>query len=215
MELDGVDDEFGRGFGRIDELVLGVKLFEDVVLECASECVPWDVALFGHGEVHRPDDGCGCVDGLGDGHLVDGDVGVEAVHIFDGVDSDAALADFAQAEDIVGISAHECWEVKGGGEPGVGSGLCFGLGEDVLESFVGVVGRAEPGELAHGPEACAVALGEEASGVGELAGVVDVSVVVLEGGGEVVGCVGGVEDEPGDGDSVGVDFSGLGINAGA
>lgn len=157
-----------------------MELFEDVVLECAAEGVPGDVALFGHREVHGPDDTCGCVDGLGDGDGVDGDVGVEAVHVLDGVDGDAAFSDLAEREGVVGVSAHEGGEVEGGGETGVGGGLGFGLVEDVLEACVGVVGGAEAGELAHGPEAGAVALREEAAGVRELAGVGDVAVVVLE-----------------------------------
>lgn len=72
-----------------------MELFEDVVLECASEGVPGDVELFGHREVHCPDDACGAVDCLGDGDGVDGDVFVESVHVFNGVDRDAALADLA------------------------------------------------------------------------------------------------------------------------
>ena len=195
LELDGVDDEFDGCFWWIDEFVLCVELFEDVVLECASEGVPGDVALFGHGEVHGPDDTCGAVDCLGDGDGVDGDVFVETVHVFDGVDGDAAFSDFANREHVIGVSAHECWEVKGGGEAGVCFGGCFGGLEEVFESCVGVVGRAEAGELAHGPESGEVAVGEEASGVGEGARVVDVAVEVLEGSGEVVGCVGGIEDD--------------------
>ena len=164
----------------------------------------------GHGEVHGPDDGGGAVDGLGDGDLVDGDVGVEAVHVLDGVDGDAAAADLAEREGVVGVTAHEGGEVKGGGEAGVGFGLGGLAGvEDVLEAFVGVVGGAEAGELAHGPEAGAVALGEEAAGVGELARGGDVAGDVFEGFGGLVGGVGGVEDDAGNGDGVGVDGAAL------
>jgi len=95
LELDGVYDEFYGCFWWVDELVLRMELFEDVVLECTSEGVPGDVELFGHGEVHGPDDACGAVDGLGDGDGVDGDVFVETVHVFDGVDGYAAFSDFA------------------------------------------------------------------------------------------------------------------------
>jgi len=44
---------------------------------------------------------------------------------------------------------------QGGGEAGVGGDLVFGAGlfKKVLEAVVGVVGGAEAGELAHGPEA--------------------------------------------------------------
>lgn len=139
LELDGVDDEFDGCFWWVDELVLCVELFEDVVLECTTECVPADVSLLCHREVHCPDDAGGAVDGLGDGDLVDGDVRVEAVHVFDGVDCDAALSDFTDGEHVVGVASHECWEVEGGGETGVCFGGSFGGFEEVLESFVGVV----------------------------------------------------------------------------
>lgn len=205
LELDGVDDELDGGLWGVDELVLCVELFEDVVLECAAECVPGDVELFGHREVHGPDDAGGAVDRLRNSHLVDGDVFVEAVHVFDGVDCDAALADLADGEHVIRVAAHECGEVEGGGEAGIGFGGCFCGFEEVLESCVGVVRGAEAGELAHGPESGEVAVGEEASCVGELAGVVDVAIEVLEGGGEVLGCVGGIEDDARDGDGVGVD----------
>ena len=205
MELDGVYDEFDGGFWRVDELVLCVELFEDIVLECAAEGVPSDVALFGHGEVHGPDDAGGAVDGLGDGDGVDGDVFVESVHVFDGVDCDAALADFADGEHVVGVASHECWEVEGGGEACVCLGGCFSGFEEVLKSFVGVVCGAEPGELAHGPESGEVAVGEEASCEGELAGIVDVAVEVLEGDGEILWGVAWVEDDSRDGDGVWID----------
>jgi len=64
LELDGVYDEFDGCFWWVDELVLCVELFEDVVLEGASEGVPSDVELFGHSEVHCPDDAGGAVDCL-------------------------------------------------------------------------------------------------------------------------------------------------------
>jgi hypothetical protein len=95
LELDGVDDELDRRLGRIDELVLGVELLEDVVLERAAEFVPVEAALPAHRQVHRPDDRGRAVDGLADGDLVERDVGVEPVHVLDGVDGDAALADLA------------------------------------------------------------------------------------------------------------------------
>ncbi|MEZ6162893.1 MAG: hypothetical protein R3B67_00460 [Phycisphaerales bacterium] len=181
LELDGVDDELGGGLGRVDELVLGVELFEDVVLERAprvsQEMLQICLAMARY-MAQMTHAGALMVWETVTESM--GDVGVEAVHVLDGVDGDAALSDFAEGEDIVGVAAHEGGEVEGGGEAGVGGGFGFGLVEDVLEACVGVVGGAEAGELAHGPEAGAVALWEEASGVGELAGVGDVAVVVLE-----------------------------------
>src|SRR5690606_7208732 len=77
--------------------------------------------------------------------------------------------------------------------------------EQVLEPLVGVVGGAEAGELAHGPEAAAVPLRVEAAGVRVLAGFGDIAVDGLERLCGLGRAVGRLEDEPGDGDSVGVD----------
>ena len=170
LVLDGVDDQLDRGLGRVDVLVLGVELLEDVVLQRAAEGGDVDAPLLGHGDVHRPDDAGGAVDGLGDGDLIDRDVGVEPVHVLDGVDGHAAAPDLAGGQRVVGVAPHQRRQVEGRGKPGVRGGLGLGLLQQVLEALVGVVGGAEARELAHGPEPGAIALREQASRVGELAG---------------------------------------------
>ena len=83
--------------------------------------------------------------------------------------------------------------------------------EQVLEAPVAVRRRAETGELPHGPELGAVALGEEAPGVWEGARGGQLLVDVGQGGRDLpgsAGAIGGVEDEPGDGDGMRVDAFG-------
>ena len=82
---------------REDELVLGVELLEDVVLEGAVQLLPIDATVLGVGQEEGHDD-----DGRGvDGHR-HGDVGqVDAVerlgHVVERVHGDAEPADLAKA----------------------------------------------------------------------------------------------------------------------
>ena len=172
LELDRVDDELHRRFRRIDELVLRVEFLEDVVLQRAAELGPVEPALLRHREVHRPDDSGGAVDRLADGDVFKRDVRVETMHVLDGVDRDAAAPDFTGGERVVGIATHERWKVEGGGEAGVGL-RALGVFQQVLEAGVGVVGGAEAGELAHGPQPCAIHAFVDAAGERELARVGD------------------------------------------
>ena len=95
----------------------------------------------------------------------------------------ALLAHLAPAHRVVGVVAHERGHVEGGGEPG------HAVRDEVLEALVGVLRRAEAGELAHRPEPAAVHRRLDAAGVGELAGQPEVPGVLARpvGRGEHVG----------------------------
>src|SRR5262249_11882569 len=64
---------------------------------------------------------------------------------------------------VIGVVAHQRGHVEGGAEPGLA------LGEEILETFVGVLGPAEAREHAHGPELAAVHRRIGPARVGELA----------------------------------------------
>ena len=64
---------------------------------------------------------------------------------------------------MVGVVAHQGREIERDREPGL-SAL-----EQELVALVGVLGGAEAGELAHGPEPAAVHRGVDAAGERELA----------------------------------------------
>ncbi len=147
--LDGVHHQLHRRLGRVDELVLGVELLEDVVLQRAAELRDVDVALPGHRDVHRPDHRGRAVDGLADRDLVDGDVGVQPVHVLDGVDGHTAAPDLAEAQGIVAVAAHQRGQIERGRQTGVHA---LGVLQQVLEPLVRVVGRTEAGELPHRPQ---------------------------------------------------------------
>ena len=88
----------------------------------------------------------------------------ENFHVGERTDGDAAFADFAFGERVVGVVAHQRRQIERGGEAGLA--LC----EQIAKALVGVFGGAEAGELAHGPEAAAIHRGVNAAGVGRLAG---------------------------------------------
>ncbi len=126
----------------------------------------------GRGDVEREQDAGGRVDGHRGGDGVERDALEEALHVFDGVDGDADLADFAEGHGVVGVVADLGGEIEGDGEAG------GAVGEEEFVAAVGLLGVAHAGVLAHGPEAAAVHGGLDAAGVGVLAGVAEVAVRV-------------------------------------
>ena len=127
--------------------------------------------------VEREQDAGGGVDGHRGGDGVERDAGKEALHVFDGVDGDADLADFADGHGIVGVVADLGGEIEGHRE------ARGAVREEEFVAAVGLLGVAHAGVLAHGPEAAAIHGGLDAAGVGILAGIAEVAVGVEAGGG--------------------------------
>ena len=98
------------------------------------------------------------------------------------VDVDAALPHFAERQLVIGIASHQRRQVEGDAQPGAAGG------EQRLVALVGLLRRAEPGELPHRPELAAVAGRVNAARVGKLARVADVAAVV-----DALQILGGVE----------------------
>ena len=154
-KLNGVHHEFDARLRRIDELVLRVELFENVVLQRATDRLPIDTALLGHRQVHGPDDRGRTVDGLTHSDLADRNVRVQAMHIFDRADRNAASANFACGQRIVRIAPHQRGQIERRGKTSVRLGA-LGVLKQILEAAVSVVRRTEARKLPHGPEAIAV-----------------------------------------------------------
>ena len=92
------------------------------------------------------------------------------MHVLDRVDGDATSSDFAGTQRIIAVAPHQCWKIEGGREAGIGS---LGILEQVLEPGIGVISRAESGELPHRPESSPVHARMNTPGVGKLAGLPD------------------------------------------
>ena len=101
--LDDVRNDPHRRLGRIDVGVAHHELFEDVVLDGAVELGLLD-ALFFTGDDERREHGQHrAVHRHRHGHLVEGDAVEQDLHVFDGVDGDARLADVADDAWMVAV----------------------------------------------------------------------------------------------------------------
>ena len=81
---------------RIDVGAARDVLLEDVVLHGAGELARVGAAALGGCDVDGEQDRGGGVDGHRGGDVVELDAGEEALHVFEGVDGDADVADFAE-----------------------------------------------------------------------------------------------------------------------
>jgi len=159
-----IGDEAHGGFGREDVGAAGDVFLEDVVLDRAAQLIRAHALLLGHGDVHGEQDGGGRVDGHAGGDLVERDAGEELLHIVNGGDGDADLADLARRHDVIAVITDLGGQVEGDREAGLA------LVEQEAVALVGFLGGGVAGVLAHGPEAPAVHGGLDAAREGVLAG---------------------------------------------
>ena len=122
------------------------------------------VLLLGHDQVHREDHRGRRVDGHRRGDRAQIDAVEQRFHVGERRDVDAALADLAERQLVIGIAAHQRRQIEGDAQAGAARA------QQVLVPRVGVLRRSEPGELPHRPQLAAVAARVNAAGVGELAG---------------------------------------------
>ena len=175
-ELEGVDHQAHRGRGRIDVFLLRDVFLQNVVLDGAGNLLPVGALLFRHHQIHRPEHAGRRIDGHRRGDLFEVDAVEEDLHIFERIDGDAALADFAFAGRVIGVVAHQRGQIEGDREPAAA------VFEQIFVALVGFFGRGEAGEHAHRPELAAVAGRMNAARVGRLAGIAEVLIVVPVGG---------------------------------
>ena len=166
-ERDRVAHESHRLTWWEHELLLGLVLLQDVVLQRAAEPSAVHAGLLGLGDEHREDRRRRAVDRHRGGDAAEVDAGVEVLHVGERVDGDTAASDLAERHRIVGVESEQGRHVECGRQA-VAARL-----DDLLEPPVGVLGGAEPGEHAHRPQPRAVHRRIRASGVrvhaGELA----------------------------------------------
>ena len=99
----------------------------------------------------------------------------QRLHVGERTDRHAAFADFALGQLVVGVVAHQRRQIEGHRKTGLS------LRQQVAEARVGVFGRAEAGELAHGPEALAIHRRVNAARVGRLAGHAEIAIRIPPG----------------------------------
>ena len=114
-ELDGIGHEAHRRLWREDEFFLRDVFFEDVVLQRAAQRRHRDALLFSGGDVKRPDDRRGAVDGHAGGDFVQRDAVEQDFHVFERTDRHAAFAELAKRFGRVGVVAHQRGQIEGDG----------------------------------------------------------------------------------------------------
>ena len=164
----------------------GDVLLQDVVLGGATDLAEVGPLLLGHGHVEGQEDSRGGVDGHGGGDLLQGDLLEEDLHIGQGGDGDAHLAYLALSDGIIGVVANLGRQVEGHGEAGLA------LLQEVAVAAVGLLGVAEAGILAHGPEPTAVHGGLDSAGKGELTR--EAKLIQVFPAGKIIGGVGRLDD---------------------
>ncbi len=148
------------GLGRIDVGVPGQVLFEDVVLDGALQLLLLDALLLGGPDPHGQNRDNGAVHGHGDGHLVQRDAVEEDLHVLDGVDGHAGLADVTGNTGVVRVVT-----AVGGKAESYRQTLLTG-GQVFAVELVGSLGSGETGILTDGPGAAGVHGGHRPAGVG-------------------------------------------------
>ena len=113
-ELERVDDQAHRRFGRIDVFLLRDVFLEDVVLQRAGNFLPVGALFFGDGEIHRPDHRGGRIDRHRGGDVGERNLIEQNFHVGERTDRDAAFADFAFGERMVGVVAHQRGQIERG-----------------------------------------------------------------------------------------------------
>ena len=106
--------------------------------------------LGGGGDVHGEEDGGRRIDRHRRGDRPQVDAGEEVLGVGQGVDGHAAAADLSLAVGVVGVAAHEGGQVEGHRQAPAARP------QQLSEAHVGVLGGAEAGEEAHGPQLRAV-----------------------------------------------------------
>ena len=192
--LKGVHHQPHRGLGRKDELLLGDILFQDVVLDRPAQDLHGDTPFFGHDDVHRPDHGCGAVDGHGGGDFVHGNAVEQDFHVGQAGDGYPTSAKLTLGLRVVGVIAVQRRHVKGDRKPG------FAMVQQVLVAGVGLLGRAKSGEHAHRPQPAPVHRGVHTPGARIFAGKAKIAVIVefghIQGGIKAVNGRAGGRHEP-------------------
>ena len=155
--LDDVGDDPQARRRRVDVGVADHELFEDVVLERAGELFLGHALLLGgddvagHHRQHR------AVHRHRHAHLVERDLVEEDLHVLDGVDRDAGLADVADDTRVIAVVAAVRGEVERHREPHL-SGREVGAVEGVR-----LLGGGEARVLADGPRSVGVHGGPHAA----------------------------------------------------
>ena len=138
----------------------------------AGNFLPVGALLFRDHQIHRPQHGRGRVDGHRDRGFFQIDAVEEDLHVFQRIDGDAALADFAFAGRMIGVIAHQRGQIERDRQSAAA------VLQQILVALVGFLRRGEAGELPHGEKLAAITAGVNAACVRRLPGIAKILLVV-------------------------------------
>ena len=147
---------------REDPFLLRDVLLEDVGLQRAVELIPRHPLAFRRGQEERERHGGRPADRHRRADVAQGDRVEQRLEIVEGIGRHAASPHLALAARVVGVQPHQGGHVEGDAEP------ALTLRQQEAVPRVGLGGRAEPGELPHGPQAAPVHRGVDPAREGEL-----------------------------------------------
>ena len=148
---------FSAGSDGIDPRVLRHVFLEDVVLHRAAQLRDRHALPLRRGDVEAEQNRRRAVDRHRRGHLIERNAREQRFHVGQARDRDPALADLSLGARMIGVVSHQRGEVERHRQPGLPAL------EQEFVAPVGVLGRAEPGELAHRPEPAPVHRGMDAA----------------------------------------------------
>src|SRR5437667_3712857 len=163
-EFERLHDDPPRRLRRIDPLLLGLVLLQDVVLNRPPKPRPRHPTAFRPPDVHRPDDGGRAVDRHRRADAADIDPAEQDPHVLQRRHGDAARPELPFRLRLVRVISVEGRHVERDAEAGLA------VGDQILESAVRVRRAPHSGEHPHRPQPAAVHGGMDAAGEWEPAG---------------------------------------------
>ena len=163
-ELDRIRHQPHGRARRIDVFFLRDVFLKNVVLKRAGKPRPIHALLLGDREIHCPQNRCRRIDGHRNGDVAQRDSLEQRLHVGQRRDRHAALSDFAQRRGMIRIDAHQRRQIERHRESGLA------LFEQIAKTRVGLLGRRETCELAHGPQPSAIHRFVDPAGVRKLPG---------------------------------------------
>ena len=117
-EREDVGDEPHRRPRRVDVLLLGDELLQDVVLNGPRDSLPVGALPLGHDQVHGEDHRRRRVDRHRRRDVGERNALEQRLHVGQRRDRDTALADFPERQRVVRVAPHQRRQVEGDAQPG-------------------------------------------------------------------------------------------------
>ena len=131
--------------GRIDISIADHELFQNVILNCASELIRANALFFGGDDVERHDRQNRAIHRHRDRHLIQRNAGKQRAHVINAIYRHAGHADIARDTDMIAVIAAMRGEIEGHRQAFLARGQVAAI------EGIGVFSGREAGILPNGP----------------------------------------------------------------